>query len=214
MTEIKFCGLRTGPDIAAARDAGARWVGLVLFPPSPRHVDLQSAGELAALSQGLETVAVTVDADDELLRQIRDAVSPDWIQVHGEESPERIVQTRQYAKRGVWKSIPVADAADLDRVPQFEGVADRIVFDAKPPAGASRPGGWGTGYDYGLLKNLQLSVPWLLSGGLDPTNVSAAVAASGATGVDVSSGIESGVGVKDHDRMKAFAAALKEIPAA
>lgn len=214
MTEIKFCGLRTGPDIAAARDAGARWVGLVLFPPSPRHVDLQSAGELAALSQGLETVAVTVDADDELLRQIRDAVSPDWIQVHGEESPERIVQTRQYAKRGVWKSIPVADAADLDRVPQFEGVADRIVFDAKPPAGASRPGGWGTGYDYGLLKNLHLSVPWLLSGGLDPTNVSAAVAASGATGVDVSSGIESGVGVKDHDRMNAFAAALKEIPAA
>ncbi len=214
MTEIKFCGLRTGPDIVAARDAGARWVGLVLFPPSPRHVDLQSAGELAALSQGLETVAVTVDADDELLRQIRDAVAPDWIQVHGEESPERIVQTRQYAKRGVWKSIPVADAADLDRVPRFEGVADRIVFDAKPPAGASRPGGWGTGYDYALLKNLHLSVPWLLSGGLDPTNVSAAVAASGATGVDVSSGIESGPGVKDHDRMKAFAAALKEIPAA
>lgn len=214
MTEIKFCGLRTGPDISAARDSGARWVGLVLFPPSPRHVDLQSAGELAALSQGLETVAVTVDADDELLRKIRDAVSPDWIQVHGEETPERIVQTWQYAKRGVWKSIPVADASDLDRVPQFEGVADRIVFDAKPPAGASRPGGWGASYDYSLLKNLHLSVPWLLSGGLDPTNVSAAVAASGATGVDVSSGIESGVGVKDHDRMKAFAAALKEFPAA
>lgn len=214
MTEIKFCGLRTGPDIAAARDAGARWVGLVLFPPSPRHVDLQSAGELAALAGELETVAVTVDADDDLLQKIRDAVAPDWIQVHGEETPDRIVQIRQYAKRGVWKSIPVSDAADLDRVPQFEGVADRIVFDAKPPAGASRPGGWGASYDYSLLKNLHLSVPWLLSGGLDPTNVSAAVAASGATGVDVSSGIEASVGEKDHGRMKDFAAALQEIPAA
>lgn len=214
MTEMKFCGLRTGPDIAVAREAGARWVGLVLFPPSPRHVDLQSAGELAHLATGMETVAVTVDADDELLQQIRDAVAPDWIQVHGEETPERIVQTRQYAKRGVWKSIPVAEAADLDRAKQFEGVADRLVFDAKPPSGASRPGGWGAGYDYALLKNLHLSLPWLLSGGLDPTNVSDAVASAGATAVDVSSGIESAVGVKDADRMKAFAAALGHFTAA
>lgn len=208
MTEIKFCGLRTGPDVSAAVKADARWLGFVLFPPSPRHVDPQGAGELAHLAGSRETVAVTVDADDELLRQIRDAMQPDWIQAHGEETPDRIVQMRQYAKRGVWKAIPVAEADDVERAKQFEGVADRILFDAKPPVGADRPGGWGEGYDYALLKNLHISIPWLLSGGLDPTNVRAAVAASGATAVDVSSGIETGPGVKSARLMSDFAAAL------
>ena len=133
---------------------------------------------------------------------------PDWIQLHGSETPQRVVQARAYAKRGVIKALPVAEAADLEAVKAFDRIADMILFDAKPPKGADRPGGHGTGYDYALLKSLQISVPWLLSGGLDATNVCAAVAAAGAGAVDVSSGIESAPGVKDAAKMQAFAAAL------
>ncbi|WP_417467721.1 phosphoribosylanthranilate isomerase [Maricaulis sp.] len=208
MTEIKFCGLKTGRDVAAAVEAGARWTGFVVFARSPRHVSPSLAGELAHLARGTETVAVTVNPDDDLLAQIRDAMRPDWIQLHGSESPERIVQARAYARQGIIKAIPVASAVDLEAARVYDRVADRLLFDAKPPAGADRPGGWGEGYDYALLKNLELSVPWLLSGGLDASNVAAAIAASGARAVDVSSGIESAPGVKDAARIQAFADAL------
>ncbi|WP_339744233.1 phosphoribosylanthranilate isomerase [uncultured Maricaulis sp.] len=208
MTEIKFCGLKTGRDVAAAKAAGARWTGYVIFPASPRHVSPSLAGELAHLAKGTQTVAVMVDPDDDLLAQIRDAMQPDWIQLHGSESPQRVVQARAYARRGIIKSIPVATASDLDAVRVYDRIADMLLFDAKAPKGADRPGGWGEGYDYALLKNLELSVPWLLSGGLDASNVAAAVAASGAKAVDVSSGIESAPGVKDAARIQAFADAL------
>lgn len=208
MTEIKFCGLKTGRDVAAAKTAGARWTGYVIFPASPRHVSPSLAGELAHLAKGTQTVAVMVDPDDDLLAQIRDAMQPDWIQLHGSESPERVVQARAYARRGIIKSIPIATAADLEPAHAYDRIADMLLFDAKAPKGADRPGGWGEGYDYGLLKNLELSVPWLLSGGLDASNVAAAVAASGAKAVDVSSGIESAPGIKDAARIQAFADAL------
>ena len=208
MTDIKFCGLKTGRDVAAAEQAGARWTGYVFFEKSPRHVSPSLAGELAHLAKTSETVAVTVNPDDDLLARIRDAMHPDWIQLHGSETPQRVVQARAYAKRGVIKALPVAEAADLDAAKAFDRIADMILFDAKPPKGADRPGGHGTGYDYALLKSLQISVPWLLSGGLDATNVCAAVAAAGAGAVDVSSGIESAPGVKDAAKMQAFAAAL------
>ncbi|SDM38189.1 phosphoribosylanthranilate isomerase [Maricaulis salignorans] len=210
MTEIKFCGLKTGRDVAAAVQAGARWTGYVIFPASPRHVTPALAGELAHLAQGTETVAVMVDPDDALLAQIRDAMRPDWIQLHGSEDPRRVVQARAYARQGIIKSVPVADASDLEAARAYDRVADMLLFDAKPPRGASRPGGWGETYDYGLLKNLNLSVPWLLSGGLDASNVAAAVAASGAKAVDVSSGIESSPGIKDAARIQAFADALAQ----
>lgn len=208
MTEIKFCGLKTGRDVAAAEAAGARWTGYVIFPASPRHVSPGLAGELAHLAKGTQTVAVMVDPDDDLLARIRDAMHPDWIQLHGSESPERVVQARAYARRGIIKSIPVATAADLDATKFYDRIADMLLFDAKAPKGADRPGGWGEGYDYALLKNLDVSVPWLLSGGLDASNVAAAVAASGAKAVDVSSGIESAPGLKDAARIQAFADAL------
>ncbi|MGK0265952.1 MAG: phosphoribosylanthranilate isomerase [Maricaulis sp.] len=208
MTDIKFCGLKTGRDVAAAVGAGARWTGYVIFPPSPRHVAPGLAGELAHLARGTETVAVMVDPDDELLAQIRDAMRPDWIQLHGSESPQRVIQARSYARQGIIKAIPVAGAADLDAARSYDRIADMLLFDAKPPKGSDRPGGWGEGYDYGLLKNLQISVPWLLSGGLEATNVCSAIAASGARSVDVSSGIESAPGVKDAARIQAFADAL------
>ena len=208
--DIKFCGLKTGPDVAAARDAGARYTGYVIFPPSPRHVDPVRAGELAHLAHGTETVAVVVNPDDELLAQIRDAMSPDWIQLHGQETPRRVEQARAYASKGIIKALPVAEASDLEAAKAYDGVADMLLFDAKPPKDADRPGGWGHGYDYSLLKNLYLSVPWLLSGGLDPTNVCQAVEAAGAQGVDVSSGIETSPGVKDAELIHAFAKALSE----
>lgn len=208
MTKIKFCGLKTGRDVAAAVQAGAHWTGYVIFPPSPRHVSPGLAGELAHLAKGTETVAVMVNPDDELLAQIRDAMRPDWIQLHGQESPQRVVQARAYARQGIIKAIPVATADDLDAVRAYDRIADMLLFDAKPPKGSDRPGGWGETYDYALLKNLDLSVPWLLSGGLDASNVAAAIAASGAQAVDVSSGIESAPGIKDAARIKAFADAL------
>lgn len=208
MTQIKFCGLKTGRDVAAAEAAGARWTGYVIFERSPRHVSPSLAGELAHLARKSETVAVTVDPDDELLARIRDAMHPDWIQLHGAETPQRVVQARAYAKRGVIKALLVAEARDLEAAKRYDRIADMLLFDAKPPAGADRPGGHGAGYDYALLKSLRISVPWLLSGGLDANNVSAAVTASGAGAVDVSSGIETAPGVKDAAKMQAFAAAL------
>ncbi len=208
MTQIKFCGLKTGRDVAAAEAAGAAFTGFVIFGKSPRHVSPALAGELAHLARNSQTVAVTVNPDDDLLARIRDAMHPDWIQLHGSESPQRVVQARAYAKRGVIKALPVAEAADLDAARAFDRVADMLLFDAKPPKEADRPGGHGVGYDYALLKSLQISVPWLLSGGLDATNVAAAVSQAGAQAVDVSSGIESAPGVKDAAKMSAFASAL------
>jgi phosphoribosylanthranilate isomerase len=208
MTDIKFCGLKTGRDVAAAERARARWTGYVIFEKSPRGVSPSLAGELAHLASSSETVAVTVNPDDDLLARIRDAMHPDWIQLHGSETPQRVVQARAYAKRGVIKALPVATDADLEAAMTFDRVADMLLFDAKPPKGADRPGGHGMGYDYALLKPLQISVPWLLSGGLDATNVAAAVEASGAAAVDVSSGIETGPGIKDAGKMLDFAAAL------
>lgn len=208
MIDIKFCGLKTGQDVAAANAAGARYTGFVIFPKSPRHVAPVLAGELAHLARDTETVAVVVNPDDELLAQIRDAMAPDWIQLHGAETPRRVEQARAYAKQGIIKALPVAEAADLEAARAFDGIADMLLFDAKPPEKADRPGGWGHGYDYSLLKKLRISVPWLLSGGLTPTNVLAAVQASGASAVDVSSGIESAPGVKDDTLIRAFAEAL------
>ncbi len=208
MTQIKFCGLKTGRDVAAAEAAGAAWTGFVIFEKSPRHVSPALAGELVHLAKTSQTVAVTVNPDDELLARIRDAMRPDWIQLHGQETPQRVVQARPYAKRGVIKALPVADASDLDAATAFDRIADMLLFDAKPPKGADRPGGHGVGYDYALLKPLQISVPWLLSGGLDATNVAAAVSQAGASAVDVSSGIESAPGVKDAAKIAEFAAAL------
>jgi len=203
--------LKTGRDVAAAETAGARWTGYVIFEKSPRHVSPSLAGELGHLAKTSETVAVTVNPDDDLLAQIRDAMRPDWIQLHGSESPQRVVQARAYAKQGIIKALPVAEAADLDAAKAYDRVADMLLFDAKPPKGADRPGGWGHGYDYALLKSLHISIPWLLSGGLDATNVCAAVQASGARAVDVSSGIESAPGVKDAQRIADFAAALTAV---
>lgn len=205
--DVKICGLTAPEAVTSALDAGARWLGFVIFPPSPRHVDPVRAGELSALAAGrAATVAVTVDADDALLADIQQHMRPDWIQLHGSETPSSVRAAKTFARRGVIKALPVAGPDDLDAAHAYDGAADMILFDAKPPAGASRPGGWGEGYDYSLLKSLSLGTPWILSGGLTPVNVRAAIAAAGARAVDVSSGVESAPGVKDKDRIAEFLA--------
>ncbi len=205
MTHAKVCGLTDAASIDAAIAGGARWLGFVIFPPSPRHVDPPKAGELAAQASGRASiVAVTVDADDALLADIQRHLRPDWIQLHGSESPECVAAAKTYARRGVIKALPVAEQGDLAAANAYDGVADMILFDAKPPKGATRPGGWGEGYDYALLKGLKITTPWILSGGLTPVNVRNAIADSNAAAVDVSSGVESAPGVKDKGLIEAF----------
>lgn len=211
MTDIKFCGLRTQGDVLGAVRLGARWVGFVHFPPSPRHIEPAAAARLWDVGrETVDIVSVTVDADMAQLEDIRASLAPDWIQLHGRETPEQVEAAKPFARKGVIKALPVADLADLDAASAYDGIADMILFDAKPPKGASRPGGWGAAYDYALLKSLNITTPWLLSGGLDAANVRAAVAASGARAVDVSSGIEAASGEKSAEKMMAFAKAVRE----
>ncbi len=192
-------------------DQRARWTGFVHFPPSPRHIDPEAAADAFLPARNvLEAVSVTVDADNALLDRIVDVFAPGWIQLHGQETPERTAEISGRTGCKIIKALPVVDATDLDAAKRYEGVADMLLFDAKPPKGASRPGGWGAAYDYALLKSLNITTPWLLSGGLDAANVRAAVEASGATAVDVSSGIESAPGVKSTAKMSAFAKAVRD----
>lgn len=211
MTDIKFCGLRTREDVFTAQRLGVRWAGFVHFAPSPRHIDPAAAADAFRPAMNkLEAVSVTVEAGNALLDEIMDVFAPDWIQLHGQETPARAAEIRERTGRKIIKALPVATAADLDAASAYDGIADMILFDAKPPKGATRPGGWGAAYDYALLKSLNITTPWLLSGGLDAANVRAAVEASGASAVDVSSGIEAAPGEKSAEKMAAFAKALRD----
>ncbi|MEQ1707550.1 MAG: phosphoribosylanthranilate isomerase [Terricaulis sp.] len=209
MAETKICGIRDVAALDAALDHGARFIGLVFFPKSPRHVSFDAAMSLAAQARGrAEIVAVTVDAGDDLLAQIARAAAPDWIQAHGGESPARTAALRGFASKGVIKALGIGHAADLGGVQAFEAAADMLLFDAKPPPGGL-PGGNAAAFDWGILKGRAFSRPWLLSGGLTPQNVREAIAASGAGLVDVSSGVESAPGLKHPGRIAEFLAAAR-----
>ena len=210
MFEIKICGIKDLTAMEAALEAGADLVGLVFFPPSPRAVSLAAAAELAKLARGRAgVVALTVDADDRLLAGIVEAVAPDLLQLHGRETPERVAAIRARFARPVMKAIAVAAAEDLTAVPAYAAVADRLLFDARPPMGATRPGGHGRAFDWSLLSRLDRSKPVMLSGGLDPGNVAAAIASVRPDAVDVSSGVERKPGEKDPEKIKAFVAAAR-----
>lgn len=203
--EIKICGLSTPETLDAALGVGADMVGMVFFPPSPRHVDLSTAGALAAKARGrARIVALTVDADDAALADIVAAIHPDMLQLHGKESPERVAAIRARFELPVMKAVGIATAADLAALAAYEGVADRLLLDAKPPKDAVLPGGNGVPFDWNLLAGLDLSIPYMLSGGLDPENVRDAVQRLHPFGVDVSSGVERAPGVKDIARIVAF----------
>ena len=207
---VKICGLSTAPTLAAALDAGADMVGLVFFERSPRFTPLDRAAELVAQARGrAQIVALAVDPSDEALAAILKAVDPDMLQLHGKESPARVAEIRRRFEVATMKALGVAERGDFARADEYEDAADWLLIDAKPPKGATRPGGNGASFDWRLARDFKPRRPWLLSGGLEPANVGEAIASSGALGVDVSSGVESAPGVKDIEKIKAFAAAAR-----
>jgi phosphoribosylanthranilate isomerase len=209
--EIKICGLKTPDALDAALDAGADFVGFVFFPPSPRHLAFPAARALAARVQGrAQKVALSVDADDDFLAASIEALQPDLLQLHGRETPERVVMVRTRFGRPVMKALPIADRGDLSPIRIYADVADRLLFDARAPKDATRPGGLGRSFDWRLLENLDPDVPFMLSGGLDAGNVAQALRITRAGGVDVSSGVESAPGVKDLDKIRAFIRAARQ----
>jgi phosphoribosylanthranilate isomerase len=207
---VKICGLSTRETLEVALDGGADMVGFVFFPPSPRHLDLAAMSELVDLARGrAETVVLTVDAEDGMLDQIVRHVRPDWLQLHGSESEDAVAAVKQAFGVRVMKALPIAARGDLDRIPRYAGVADRILFDARPPKDATRPGGLGAVFDWHLLENLDLAVPFMVSGGLQVRNVAEAVRVTRAGGVDVSSGVERASGIKDPEMIRAFIRAAR-----
>ena len=204
---IKICGLRT-PEALDAALAGADMVGFVFFEKSPRHIDLRTARNLSAQVRGpVEKVALTVDADDAAIASIVEALAPDWLQLHGAETPARVRALRARFGLPILKAVGVAEKADLARAASYEGVADRLLFDAKPPKDALVPGGNGLIFDWLLLHDYFAQngrKDWMLSGGLTPQNVGEALRLTGAAGVDVSSGVEDAPGVKSVEKIAAF----------
>ena len=207
---VKICGLSTRETLQTALEAGADMVGFVFFPPSPRHLSLELGRDLGRQVKGRALkVALTVDADDAMLDNIMDALSPDIFQLHGKESVARLRDIKQRFGRPVMKAVPVATSADLAVLPGYAAVADRILFDARAPKDATRPGGLGEPFDWHLLENLDLKLPYMVSGGLHSDNLAEALRVTRAGGVDVSSGVESAPGVKDPEMIKAFIRAAR-----
>ncbi|MGE3143900.1 MAG: phosphoribosylanthranilate isomerase [Hyphomonadaceae bacterium] len=213
MAEAKICGLTDRAGVDAALAGRARFLGFVAFlAASPRNLGLEAAAALAAPARGrAEIVVLTVNASDAQLDAIANIVKPDWIQLHGSEPPSRIAAVRRYAGKGVIRAAGVASAADLDAAAALEPLADMLLLDAKAPKGADLPGGNGLAFDWKILKGRAPRRPWLLAGGLTPANVSQAIAVSGAPIVDVSTGVESGPGVKEPALITAFLAAASGV---
>jgi len=207
---VKICGLSTPLTLDAALSAGADMVGFVFFPASPRHVDLDTARLLGKQAKGRAIkVALSVDADDALLANSIDALQPQILQLHGSESVARIRDIKQKFGLPVMKAIAVSGKADLAALPGYAAVCDRILFDAKPPKDATRPGGLGEPFDWHLLEGLNLALPFMVSGGLDAGNVAEALRITRAGGVDISSGVESAPGIKDPDMIRDFIRAAR-----
>jgi phosphoribosylanthranilate isomerase len=211
---VKICGLNSAAALDAALDARADFLGFVFFPPSPRHIDPAQARMLGVRASGrAKKVALTVDADDATFAAIVEALAPDLLQLHGREPPARVAALRARFGLPVMKALPVETAADLAAVADYRGAADWLLFDARAPKDATRPGGLGRPFDWTLLRGLDPDLSFMLSGGLDPANVAAAVAVTRAPAVDVSSGVESAPGVKDPAKIAAFVRAVRDAPA-
>src|SRR5258705_6436902 len=207
---VKICGLSTRETLDVALDAGADMVGFVFFPPSPRHLSLEIGRELGKQAKGRAVkVALTVDADDAMLANIVEALAPDILQLHGKETVARLRNIEQAFGLPVMKAIAVETAADLAALPGYAAVADRILFDARAPREATRPGGLGAVFDWHLLKKLDLKLPFMVSGGLNAGNVAEAVRVTRAGGVDISSGVERTPGIKDPEMIRAFIRAAR-----
>ena len=211
---VKICGLKTPEALDVALESGADMVGFVFFPPSPRHLALAAARALGERVQGRAgKVALTVDADDATLAGVVEALKPDLLQLHGVETPERVTALRARFGLPVMKAVPIAERKDLARIELYKKVADRLIFDARAPQDATRPGGLGTPFDWTLLKGIDPGIPFMLSGGLDAGNVAEALRITRAPGVDVSSGVERAAGEKDPDKIRAFIRAARKADA-
>ena len=207
---VKICGLSTAPTLEAAIGAGADMAGFVFHEKSPRHIDLDAARSLGALASGrIKKVALTVDADDDALDAVVEALSPDYLQLHGSESPARVEAVKARFGLPAIKAIGVATENDVRKAKEF-AAADIVLFDAKPAPGAGLPGGAGVVFDWRLLRNIS-AISWMLSGGLSAENLAEALKATGAPGVDVSSGVESARGIKDISRINAFVGAARAL---
>lgn len=201
---IKICGIRTPEILEAAIEAGADIVGFAHFQRSPRHVDIETLTELISQARGrTETCVFLVNPDNSCVMEIA-ALSPDWIQLHGPETPHRVEAIREEAGIEIIKAIPIGGAEDVAAVRGFLEVADRLLLDARPPKGAERPGGHGMPFDWSLLNMLDREVPFMLSGGLRPETVGMAIRTVKPMGVDVSSGVETAPGQKDAGLIRAF----------
>lgn len=204
---VKICGLSTEETLDAALAAGADMVGFVFYQRTPRYVPNEKAAGLVKRVRGrAETVALAVDFDDATLGAIVETVNPDWLQLHGKESAERVAEIRRRFGKRVMKAVGIASAADLDTARRYAGVADMLLLDAKPPKDATRPGGNANTFDWTILAGFEPPIRYLLSGGLSPVNVGEALRVTGAPGVDVSSGVETAPGVKSPDLIRAFIA--------
>jgi phosphoribosylanthranilate isomerase len=207
---VKICGLSTRETLDVALESGADMVGFVFFPPSPRHLGLETARELGRQAKGRALkAALTVDADDATLANIVEALEPDILQLHGWETVARLRDIKQKFGLPVMKAIAVETPADLAPLPGYAAVTDRILFDARAPSEATRPGGLGAAFDWHLLENLDLKLPFLVSGGLNAENVAQAIRVTRAGGVDVSSGVERAPGVKDPEMIRGFIRAAR-----
>jgi phosphoribosylanthranilate isomerase len=203
---VKICGIRSSAILEAAIEAGTDMVGFMHFPRSPRHIDIDTLQTLISEARGrVETCVVLVNPDNSLVMEVA-ALSPDWIQLHGPETPHRCAAIRDEAGIAILKAVPIGSAEDVALLAAFAEVVDRILLDAKPPKGADRPGGLGAAFDYGLLKGIDPELSFMLSGGLTPETVGAAIKKVRPFGVDVSSGVETAPGQKDAKLIAAFIA--------
>jgi phosphoribosylanthranilate isomerase len=210
VTSAKICGLTTTGTLDAALAGGAAFVGAVVFPKSPRHIEPLHAATLFDRARGrAKIVAVTADADDALLTEIALVLKPDLIQLHGHETREQAERVRMLTGAGIIKALPIRTDEDFAEAEAWEPFADHLMFDAKPPEGSSLPGGVGARFDWALLADRAFRHPWFVAGGLTPDNVAQAIRVSGAPLVDVSSGVETAPGVKDAALITAFLEAVR-----
>ena len=208
--QVKICGITTSEAGDAAARAGADFIGMVFFRQSPRHVGFDQASALSArLRGGPRLVAVFVNADDSTIAEAIASAQPDYLQLHGSETPARTAQIASRFGLPIIKALPVADTSDLSAVKAYEDIVEYFLFDSKAPPTAERPGGHGVPFDWKILAGMDTSLSWLLSGGLNAENVGSAVRVSGATMVDTSSGVEIAPGKKTPEKIEAFVEAAR-----
>jgi phosphoribosylanthranilate isomerase len=208
--DIKICGLKTPEAVDHAVALGATHIGFIFFGKSPRHIEPADAGRLADRVRGrAKIVSVSVDADNDELDEIMAMIRPDILQLHGRENPDRVLTVKAVTGLPVWKALSISEAKDLERVDDYDGIANRYLFDAKRPKNSELPGGNGVSFDWTLLAGLSERIDYMLSGGLDKDNVAEALRIAKPTGIDLSSGVESSPGVKSLQMMDEFFAAVR-----